>query len=266
MASLWQESVRADRSVSSDATTRFSDRVADYVRYRPSYPDALFDVLREETGLAGAADVADVGAGTGIASALFLARGHAVYAVEPNEAMRAAAEAALGGHPNFRSLAGTAEATGLADGCVDLVVAAQAFHWFDPAPTAREFARILRPGGHVALIWNTRRTDSAFLQAYEALLLAYATDYGAVDHRRIEARALRDSFGRAPVRRTLPNEQRFDRDALRGRLLSSSYAPAPGHPRHTPMLDALDAIFDAHADAGEVVVAYDTELYVSTFG
>jgi SAM-dependent methyltransferase len=253
------------RDVAADRATRFTNRVADYVRYRPSYPAALFDVLCEETGIAAPVTVADVGAGTGMASALFLARGHTVFAIEPNDAMRAAAQAALGGTVGFHAVAGSAEHTGIEAGSMDLVVAAQAFHWFDPAPTAREFARILRPGGAVLLAWNTRRTDTPFLRAYEALLHDFATDYARVDHRAIDAVALHDFFGRAPVRRTLPNAQRFDRAALRGRLLSSSYAPPPGHPRHFAMLNALDAVFDAHADAGTVAFTYDTELYFGAF-
>lgn len=251
----------------TDPTTRFSDRVADYVRYRPGYPDAVLDVLRAATGLTAPAAVADVGAGTGISAALFVAHGFVVHAVEPNAAMRAAAEAALGGRPGFRCVDGTAEATTLPDASVDLVVAAQSFHWFEPAPTAREFARILRPDGHVLLMWNTRRTDTPFLHGYEALLHAYATDYAAIDHRHVDAAAVRRFFrGRAPERHVLPNEQRFDRQALRGRLLSSSYAPPAGHPRHAPMLEALDALFDAHAEAGMVRFSYDTEMYVGRFG
>jgi SAM-dependent methyltransferase len=246
-----------------DPTGRFSDRVADYVRHRPGYPDAVYTLLREQAGLAPDAVIADIGAGTGISAALFLAHGHRVYAVEPNAAMRAAAVARLGDDPNFTAVDGSAEATTLPDASVDLVVAAQAFHWFRPAEAAREFCRVLRPdgGSGVALIWNTRRTDTPFLAGYEALLQEFGTDYAAIDHRHTGPRAI-EAFFTGPVTiDTLPNEQRFDRDALRGRLLSSSYAPAPGHPRHAPMLAALDRLFDAHAEDGTVRFEYVTEIY-----
>src|ERR1700744_1650569 len=153
----------------TDSTQRFTDRVADYVKYRPSYPRDVVSFLHETCGVAPDAQVADIGAGTGISARLFLDAGHPVIAVEPNLAMREAANAWLAPYENFRSVAGTAEATTLEDASVDLVIAAQAFHWFDPVATRREFARILRPQGHVALFWNSRLLDrSPFLAGYEA--------------------------------------------------------------------------------------------------
>jgi SAM-dependent methyltransferase len=243
---------------------RFSDRVRDYVRARPSYPAAVLDVLREETGVGPAAVVSDLGSGTGISSALFLAAGYEVYAVEPNAAMREAAEAMHAGNPRFHSVAASAEETTLGSGSVDLVVAGQAFHWFDVDASRREFARILRGDRWVLLMWNTRRTEAtAFLRAYEALLLEHGTDYGEVDHRRVHGAALRSVFedGRF-VRRVLPNVQLLDLDGLRARLLSSSYTPSEGDPRREPMLAALADIFAAHQQGGTVRVEYDTELYI----
>jgi SAM-dependent methyltransferase len=247
---------------SADATTRFSDRVQNYVRYRPGYPAQVLDVLRAETGLAPGQVVADVGAGTGISAKLFLDAGHVVHAVEPNAEMRAAAEAMLGGDPRFHSVDGTAEATTLPDAGADLVVAAQAFHWFSPAAVAPEWRRILRPGGWIVLLWNTRRTDTTpFLRAYEALLREHGTDYTSVNHENVTDESLRTVLGPDFMRRVVPNQQVFDWDALRGRLLSSSYAPNEGHPGHAPMMDALRRIFDAHAEGGTVTFEYDTEIY-----
>jgi SAM-dependent methyltransferase len=253
---------------SPDPTTRFSDRVADYVRYRPGYPDEIMRTLREEAGLPAGGRVADVGSGTGISSELFLRNGCELFAVEPNREMREAAEGWLGGDPRFHSLDGKAEATTLPDRSVELVAAGQAFHWFDRAAARAEFARVLAsPAGVVALFWNARRTDSSsFLRDYEALLLAHAGDYARVNHRNIEAETLREFYGGPYEKRVFPTWQDFDYEGLKGRLLSSSYAPAPGHPGHEPMLAALRVIFDAHQEEGHVRFLYDTELYFGPLG
>jgi SAM-dependent methyltransferase len=246
----------------ADATTRFSDRVQNYVRYRPGYPARVLEVLRAETGLAPGQVIADVGSGTGISAKLFLDAGQVVHAVEPNAEMRAAAEAVLGADPRFHSVDGTAEATTLPDAGVDFVVAAQAFHWFDPAAVAPEWRRILRPGGWMVLLWNTRHTDTTpFLRAYEALLREHGTDYTSVNHENVTDDSLRTVLGPDFARRVVPNEQVFDFDALRGRLLSSSYAPNVDHPGYAPMMDALRRIFTEHARDGCVAFEYDTEIY-----
>lgn len=245
-----------------DATTRFSSRVRDYVRYRPGYPPAVLEILRAETGLSPAHVIADVGAGTGISTRLFLDHGNVVHAVEPNAEMRAAAEVGSGGEPRFRSVDGTAEATGMPDASVDFAVAGQAFHWFDAAAARREFRRILRPGGWAVLMWNTRRRESSpFLIDYEALLRRYGTDYATVNHENVTAETLRAFFGGAYAHRRAYNEQVVDFDGIRGRLLSSSYAPAAGHPDHAPMLAELERIFAERATDGHVVIEYDVDVY-----
>jgi SAM-dependent methyltransferase len=256
--------------MASDATAptqRFSDRVADYVRYRPGYPTAVLDILQTETELTAPARIADVGSGTGISAQLFLSAGHTVYGVEPNAAMRAAAEQQLAGFPAFHSVAGTSDATTLADGSVDFVVVAQAFHWFEPTATRREFLRILRPQGWCVLLWNTRRLDATpFLRGYEALLTTYGTDYQQVRHENVDAAAIARFFDGPFVRRSIPHAQHFDYAGLRGRLLSSSYAPAAGHPQHEPMLQELRRLFDEHAVEGTVSMEYDTEVYFGRLG
>lgn len=248
-----------------DPTTRFSDRVEDYVRYRPSYPPEVIGTLAEEAGLASGVPVADVGSGTGIFSALLLERGAVVHAVEPNAGMRRAAEERLGSDPRFHSVAASAEATGLTDGSVHLVVAAQAFHWFDIEAARLEFGRILAPDGQVAIVWNRRRDDSsAFLREYEALLHRFGTDYSRVDHRRVDPVRLLDFFGGSFEARSFPSSQRLDRQGLRGRLLSSSYVPAADHPDREPMLAELERLFDEHQRGGLVSIAYDTQLFFGT--
>jgi SAM-dependent methyltransferase len=244
------------------STERFSDRVADYVRYRPRYPAAVVDVLRDALGLAPDWVIADVGSGTGFSAQPFLARGHTVYGIEPNGPMRAAAEEVFADHARFRSVAGTAESTTLPDASVDLAVAGQAFHWFEPAASRRELMRILRGEAPTALLWNTRRTDGApFLCAYEDLLLKYGTDYAAVRHDRLDPDRLARFFGGPYDRRVLHNEQVLDLEALSGRLRSSSYVPAPGRPGHDDMMRELRAIFGEHARAGAVALVYDLEVY-----
>jgi SAM-dependent methyltransferase len=246
-------------------TERFSDRVRDYARYRPRYPAAVLDILRREIGLTPEWVVADVGSGTGISAEIFLDHGNLVIGVEPNPAMRAHAERHLAGRAGFRSVAATAESTSLAASSVDLVLAAQAFHWFDPLAARREFGRILRPPGHVALVWNTRRTHGTpFLQAYERLLMKHGTDYVQVRHDHVDARRLDPLFDGRYVRHYVRNEQRLDRDGLVGRVLSSSYTPKEDDPRRPPMVRELDRLFRKHAAHGEVTLVYETEVYLGT--
>ena len=255
-------------------TSRFSDRVADYVKARPGYPESLVPRLQAIGGLPRRGHVADIGCGTGISAALLLQFGYEVTGVEPNAPMREAAERALGHDARFHSVAGTAEATTLADRSVDAIFAAQAFHWFDPPAARAEFRRILRSpqsgagAGPVTLVWNDRRLDgSDLLVAYEALLQRFAIDYNQVNHRRIDDAAVDAFFDGGEVRSfTLENVQRLDRDGLRGRLRSSSYVPAPDHPQHAPMMAELDRIFDRCQRGGEVEVVYDVRVWVGWFG
>jgi SAM-dependent methyltransferase len=245
-----------------DSTARFSNRVDDYVRYRPGYPVALLDVLGRHLPPAGGV-VADLGAGTGISSEFLLRSGAVVHAVEPNAAMRAAAQHRLGAHPAFRSVNGAAEATTLADASIDLVTAGQAFHWFDPASTRRECLRILRTSGAVGLFWNQRRVDATpFMRDFEAVVVAHGTDYREVSARYAMGDRLEQLFGGPFATHVFANEQVLDYPGLEGRLLSSSYVPGRGQPGHEPMLASLRQVFDDHAESGVVRIVYDTELYV----
>jgi SAM-dependent methyltransferase len=246
----------------SNATSRFSDRVENYVRYRPGYPPEALQVLEDECRLAPQHVVADLASGTGIWTRLLLENGNPVYGVEPNAEMRQAGERLLRGFPNFTSVSGTAESTTLADASVDFVTAAQAAHWFDRVPARQEFIRILKPGGWLVLLWNERLTDSTpFLRDYEQLLLTYGTDYADVRHERTTDE-VNQFFDPAPFQeRAFPLRQEFDYAGIEGRLLSSSYAPGPEHTKYAPMLRELRRIFDAHAVAGRATFDYKTRVY-----
>lgn len=247
----------------TDPTTRFSSRVENYVKYRPGYPALVLETLREECGLTQASIIADIGSGTGLLTELFLRNGNHVFGVEPNDEMRTAGEALMRSYAGFTSVAGRAEATGLPDHSVDFVTAGQAFHWFDRGAARTEFARVLRPAGWAALVWNERETGATpFLTAYEALLERFATDYAQVDHRNVDSVALEEFFGAGGLQtRSFAYTQEFDLAGVQGRLLSSSYAPEAGHPAHTPMLAELKRIYGLYAVNDRVDFRYITRLY-----
>ncbi|HZQ70415.1 MAG TPA: class I SAM-dependent methyltransferase [Terriglobales bacterium] len=246
----------------SNPTQRFSSRVHDYVLYRPGYPKEVLDLLQSECGLTAQSLIADIASGTGIFTRMLLENGNRVFGVEPNDEMREAGENFLASYSNFTSVAGTAEATTLADHSVDFVTAAQAAHWFHRERARKEFVRILRPGGWTVLIWNERQTDTTpFLRAYEKLLLEFGTDYQEVRHERTTD-AIDSFFAPSPFeKRAFAMQQEFDYDGVKGRLLSSSYAPAAGHSGHEPMLHELRRIFDSYQENGRVAFDYNTRVY-----
>jgi SAM-dependent methyltransferase len=250
-----------------DSTRRFSSRVGNYVRYRPSYPPAVPDLLNTECGLTGTSVIADIASGTGIFTRILLENGSQVFGVEPNADMRHAAEEFLLPYSNFTSVAATAEATTLADHSIDLVTAAQAAHWFDREKARREFMRIGKPGAWTVLLWNERRTDStAFLREYEELLVDYGTDYQDVRSERT-TQQIETFFAPAQFRvRTFDYQQEFDYPALEGRLLSSSYTPQSGDSRYEPMLLVLRRMFDEYRVNDRVAFEYDTRVYYGQLG
>ena len=243
-------------------TERFSARADHYRRYRPSYPSAALDLLAARCGLRAGTVVADVGSGTGILSEQLLERGAQVIGIEPNDAMRKAAEESLAAEPRFRSVAATAEETTLPQASVDLWVAGQAFHWFDAPLTRLEALRVVRSGGFAALLWNERPPEpGAFLTEYEALLHRHAAEYSTITARRADEATMQEFLGSTMQVARFPNHQTLDYVGLEGRLLSSSYAPRPGHPEHEPMLKELRALFERYQCNGEIVFPYETRVY-----
>jgi SAM-dependent methyltransferase len=244
------------------ASERFSTRVEAYARHRPSYPAGAIELLAARCGLVRGAVVADLGSGTGILTQLLLECGAEVFAVEPNAGMRAAAEAQLHPCARFRSVTGSAEATTLAAASVDLLVAGQAFHWFDVARARLEAQRILRRGAWAALLWNERPPQpTPFLADYEALLQQHAPEYTRITASRADESNMREFLGPAMELATFPNQQILDFHGLEGRLMSSSYAPEPGHPHYQPMMAQLRELFDRHAQDGRITLPYCTLVY-----
>ncbi len=245
-----------------NATQRFSDRVDNYVRYRPGYPPEILQLLRECCGFTQESRIADLGFGTGIFTRMLLENGNTVFGIEPNQEMREAGEKLLEGFASFRSIGATAEQTTLEDHSVDFVTAAQAAHWFDREPTRREFSRILKPGGWVVLLWNERLTDSTpFLVEYEQLLLEYGTDYAEVRHERT-TETIGGFF--APAQHemaTFRTQQIFEYASLEGRVFSSSYIPSPNDPRSGPIRQALRELFERYQENNTVAFDYDTKVF-----
>jgi len=247
----------------ADSKQRFSNRVADYIRYRPGYPREVLEVLHKWSKLQNTHVVADIGSGTGLLAKLFLDHGNRVFGVEPNAEMRAAGEEFLKAYSGFTSVAGSAEATTLQPHSVDFVAVGQAFHWFDPSPTRKEFQRILKPGGRVIIVWNERLLDeTAFLREYEALLRRFGTDYASVHENYPRAEQMLAFFGENEfTSHSVPNFQEFDFEGLSGRLRSSSYAPSPEHPQFAPMMQELQRVFAVHQKNGGVRMEYRTRVY-----
>jgi SAM-dependent methyltransferase len=246
----------------SQSVERFSSRIADYIKYRPGYPPEIVTLMKTECGLTPDSVVTDIGSGTGKLAQLFLAHGNVVFGVEPNAGMRAAAEQILGSFPNFKSIEGNAESTGLQTSSVEFITAGQAFHWFDPDNFKLEARRILKADGWVIITWNARKLVSTpFLEDYEHLLMTYGTDYQDIRHEKAEDLIPQFFAPRAFQVAVFPNAQVFDLEGLKGRLRSSSYTPEPGHPGFEPMIEEVRNVFDRHQTNGTVIFEYDTKVF-----
>ena len=248
----------------ADPTKRFSDRVDNYVKYRPTYPPEVLDYLKTECNLTTGSVIADVGTGTGIFTKLLVDKGYKVFAVEPNQPMLNAAIDQLSGNPNFNPVAGTAGGTTLSDHSIDLITCAQAFHWFSNDNTRVEFNRILKPRHKAALIWNNRATNTdQFSIEYDALLKNDSVDYNKVNHQNIKDLDFKAFFkdGKYEVKK-LPNVQVFDEEGLIGRAFSSSYVPPQGSDKGEVFLKLLRELFAKYNENGKIRFHYQTEIYL----
>jgi SAM-dependent methyltransferase len=243
-----------------DPIGRFSDRAEDYVKYRPGYPAAAIDAVLEGLGPCERLRAADVGAGTGIAARLLASRGVGVVAVEPGEGMRNAAEA----HSNVAWVNGRAEATGLQPRSVDVVLCAQSFHWFRQPDALREFARILAPGGRIALVWNRRSKKDPFTAAFRQAILDSGGESPA-ERMEFDPAIVAESGLFGPLERLeFPNSQRLDLDGLIGRARSASYVPKEGE-AGAKLIRVLRALHQQFASAdGIVTLVYETEIFRAT--
>lgn len=247
----------------ADATTRFSNRVANYVRFRPGYPPAVAQLLAGEAALTSDSLIADIGSGTGLLSRTFLDAGYTVIGIEPNREMREAGDTLLAEYPRFQSRDGQAEVTTLPGHSVDLAVAGQAFHWFDVPKARAEWVRILKPGAIAALIWNERHIESAFMRDTEALIDIYAAEMDGDGAIREAGRSRIPSFFAPSICHLaeFPNSQQFGWEGLLGRIASCSFLPNEGHPDFERMTADLHQIFERHQRGGKVTFDYLTRVY-----
>jgi len=242
-------------------TTRFSDRVDDYVKFRPHYPSQIIDVLKRKIGFSKDDIVADIGSGTGISSEIFIDNGNKVFAVEPNTEMRQAAETIFRKKTNFISVNGTAENSNLENNSIDLIFCGQAFHWFNKQDSKTEFARILKPDGNIVLAWNERSEESEFQKEYEQILISNIAEYQEVSHKNISDQTIADFFDpKVVLFDCFINSQEFDLESLKGRLKSSSYCPKEG-PEHDRLFKEIEALYDKFEKNGIVKFDYQTKIY-----
>ena len=249
--------------MSKDPTKRFSDRVENYVKYRPTYPIELIDHLKKNSIITNGQNIADIGSGTGIFSKLLINTDNNVYAVEPNKEMRTAAEKSLKNNPNFISVDGTAENTTLKENSIDIITAAQCFHWFDLQKTRKEFLRILKPNGYIVLIWNVREIEaSPFLFEYENLIKSHCPNYSQVNSGNIDFDKIINFINPKNTQKfSCMNEQLFDFEGLKGRLKSSSYTPTEEQTEYPMMIEDLAKLFKKFQKNGSVKFLYDCKMY-----
>jgi SAM-dependent methyltransferase len=225
--------------------------VADaYERSRPGYPeDAVRWLVGEEPR-----DIVDLGAGTGKLTRSLVALGHRVIAVEPLPEMIAHLRKAV---PGVTAVEGGAEAIPLAAGSADIVTAAQAFHWFDHGPALREIARVLRPGGWLALVWNTRDDQEPWV----AQLSEAAIGRETVEERDAGEPIAESGLFEQVERASFPYVQRLDREGLVDLVLSRSYCAVLTLEERAPVLARVQQIFDEHAVEGVIELPYVTECF-----
>jgi SAM-dependent methyltransferase len=246
------------------AVDRFTGRAGVYSKYRPGYPAEYIDYLIAANLLAAGSVIADIGAGTGILSRQLLERGLKVLAVEPNADMRKTSEQQMASYPAFISVNGAAEDTTLESASVDLVTAAQAFHWFDHEKFKIECRRILKEGTKVALAWNSRDYTYELVQENEELCKEYCPDFVAFSHGIESTPEVFAAFfkGGAYEFCSFRNDVQYDIEGFIGRNLSGSYSPAEGDSNYRPFIEGLTTLFNRFSSHGQLIVPSITRSYM----
>jgi ubiquinone/menaquinone biosynthesis C-methylase UbiE len=247
-------------------TQRFSNRVNNYIKYRPGYPEGIIKYLKTKNVLKSDSIIADIGSGTGKLTEIFLKNGNLVYGIEPNKEMRKGGEKFLKKYKYFISIDGTAENTKISSNSINIVTAGQAFHWFDLKKTKNEFKRILKKDGYVVLVWNGRVIDTSkaysLMKDYEKILLEFGTDYQKVRQTAINKKTFKRFFKEKYEVKKFPNHEIFDFKGLKGRLLSSSYIPIVQGKRYNLMIKNLKSIFNKYERNGIIKFDYICEVYI----
>lgn len=247
--------------VAMDHTHRFDGKSDIYEKIRPAYADGLFAYFADTLHIPADSVVADIGAGTGIFTKQLLSCGYTVFAVEPNRDMREKAEKALSDNARFHSVCGTATDTTLPAGSVDLVTAAQAFHWFPPEEFRRECRRILRPDGMVMLVYNSRDKEADCTKALAEVYRTYNPTFHDYSNGISDEKCRAFFDGACDVYRA-DNRQIYDRQGYIDRALSSSYSLKEGDESFAAYVNALGDIFDRYATDGHITVPTDTVAYI----
>jgi len=240
----------------------FTGKAQAYAEGRPDYPAEALDCLAAQCGLAPGSVVADIGAGTGKLTRSLLGRGYHVIAVEPNAAMLEVLQAQLGNSPALRIAAAPAEATGLTAHSVAAITVAAAFHWFDRAKCKAEFARILKPGGKVALFWNFRDKDVPLTRKHGELMKEYRVREEVF---LADPHAVYASFFSGYEVFHFRYAQILDEAALLALTFSRSYVPAPSEPGYGELERAVKALFAEHQEKGTVEYCYRTSIVLGSF-
>ena len=245
-----------------DNTQKFSGKAEVYQQARPSYSQELLDFIAQNWQIGEASMVADIGSGTGILTRQLLGLGAKVFAVEPNADMRAKAEELLGVHPNFVSVIGTAEQTGLPNHSFHLVTAASAFHWFDPERFRQECERILLPEAPVLLVWNEAGLSEEINLGRKRIFQKYCPNFkGFSGGMEGEDRAKHAFFGEKIQERHFPNPLSYDRQTFVNRALSASYSLIETDPDFEAYLAELGELFDQFAVDGKIVLPQESVAY-----
>lgn len=247
-----------------EPTARFTNKVDDYTKARPSYPEEIVPLLTCKYGLTSQSVIADMGSGTGLFTEVFLKHGNPVYGVEPNDAMRQAGEHYLKKYTNFISVNASAEHTSLASACCDFVVAGQAFHWFNPVLAKVEFQRVLKPNGWVILAWNVfSSSDAPLAVAYEKLFYDFGIQYQGAGYKNANKENLLGFLGPDTFcMESIPNPKSLDFSAFQSRVFSSSFSPSPGQPQYPLMQQAIGQVFEQFENNGVIILPYQTNLYL----